>query len=218
MLHSVSLTIAPAEILGVLGHNGAGKSTLLMTIAGVLPLRSGDLLVRGQPIGRTTVAQRIELGVTYVPQGNPVFPHLSVHDNLRVRVPRHANGSASPTIENVLESFPQLKNRLRQSAGSLSGGEKQMLSIAGALLSNPHFLLLDEPSLGLAPSIVAKTLDRLRELSHKSNVGILMVEQKVREALKVCDRLMILKQGQVAYSGECREDVTQVSEFRELCF
>lgn len=218
VLHSVSLELAPGEILALLGHNGAGKSTFLMALAGVLPLRGGNVFFRGQSISRTSVGNRIAQGITYVPQGNPVFPHLSVQDNLRARLRCRANGLAHPAIEDVLKSFPQLKSRLRQSAGSLSGGEKQMLCLAGALLSNPRFLLLDEPSLGLAPNLVTKTLDRLRDLSRTRNVGILLVEQKVREALRVCDRLMILKQGEVVYCGESSTSIAENADFRELCF
>jgi ABC-type branched-subunit amino acid transport system ATPase component len=217
VISAVSLSIASGEVLGLLGHNGAGKSTLLKTLAGVLPLRSGDIRLGGHSICRQSIAQRIALGVTYLPQGNPVFPHLSVNDNLRIRVSHRADIANPATVESVLESFPKLKDRLRQGAGSLSGGEKQMLSLAGALLSNPRFLLLDEPSLGLAPSTVTRTLDRLRDLARTSEVGILVVEQKAREALRVCDRLMVMKQGRVTYSGRCGEEMADTAEFRELC-
>jgi branched-chain amino acid transport system ATP-binding protein len=214
---ALNLIIRPGEILGLLGHNGAGKTSLLKSLAGVLAIREGDVLVDGISVAQRSPLERIELGVTYLPQGNPVFPHLTVRDNLLLRLRFTRTSCPSTSLDTVLDSFPQLKERLKQSAGSLSGGEKQMLSLAGALLTNPRFLLLDEPSLGLAPSVVSKTFVRLRELTRDAAVGILMVEQKVREALRICDELVVLKQGQIVFAGPCSEDAAERSEFRELC-
>jgi branched-chain amino acid transport system ATP-binding protein len=218
VLESVGLSVRAGEFVGLVGHNGAGKTTLLKTLAGALPVRQGEIALGGRSIVNASIPQRIGLGLAYVPQGNPVFPHLTVRDNLRARLlgAREA-ASATSSLEEALASFPRLKERETQLAGSLSGGEKQMLSLAAALLSKPHLLLLDEPSLGLAPAMVASMLAMLRKLVKETGAGILMVEQKAREALRVCDRLVILKQGRVVFTGPCSEDAAEESEFRELC-
>jgi branched-chain amino acid transport system ATP-binding protein len=214
----VSLSLHAGEFLGLIGHNGAGKTSLLKVLAGVLSLRNGDITLDGHSISHHSIRQRVAGGIVYLPQGNPVFPHLSVRDNLQLRLQHgKGDGALTATIEGALALFPRLRSREKQKAGSLSGGEKQMLSLASALMLKPRFLLLDEPSLGLAPAMVASTLRELRDLADDSGVGILMVEQKAREALRVCDRLVILKQGHVVFSGPCSEDAAERSEFRELC-
>ena len=218
VLESVGLSLRAGEFLGLLGHNGAGKTTLLKTLAGALPVRQGEITLGGCSIVNASIPQRIWLGLAYVPQDNRVFERLTVRDNLRARLlgAREA-ASATSSLEEALASFPRLKERETQLAGSLSGGEKQMLSLAAALLSRPNLLLLDEPSLGLAPAMAARMLAMLRKLVKETGAGILMVEQKAREALRVCDRLVILKQGRVVFTGLCSEDAAEESEFRELC-
>jgi branched-chain amino acid transport system ATP-binding protein len=210
--------VGEGELLAVLGHNGAGKSTLLKAVAGTLPIREGRLTVGGEDLTHSTVGRRLAAGVVYLPQGNPVFSQLSVSENLALRVPAGASRrELGMAVERAVEAFPQLAGRRRQIAGSLSGGEKQMLSLAGALLSRPRFLLLDEPCLGLSPSLVTSALDRFKQLVSESGVGIILVEQKIREVLRVCGRVIVMRQGAVVLDGANDGIVGDEARLRELC-
>ena len=194
VLKDVSLRIAPGEILGLLGRNGAGKTTTLKTIIGLVKSRSGSIQLEGQELTRLSPREIPRLGVAYVPQGRRLFPFFTVEENLRMGLLVKEKGPE--TLEWVMSLFPPLKDLLRQRAGTLSGGQQQMVAMARALCLEPKLLLLDEPSEGLMPSLVEKLLDTIAELK-VHGVAILLVEQKIEAALKVADRITFLENGSV---------------------
>ena len=201
VLHSVSWRVGEGRVLALLGRNGAGKTTCMNSIIGFLPPRKGAVRLFGEPIGRLSPEVISRKGVGLVPQGRRVFPTLTVKENLLVASQRK-NGFWG--IDKVFDLFPRLKERAEQHAGSLSGGEQQMLAIGRALMGNPRVLLMDEPSEGLAPRIVAevaRTIARLKEQGQ----SIVLVEQNVRMALDLADDAVILNTGRVAFSGSAAE-------------
>ena len=206
ILDDVNFTVSPGEIVAVIGHNGAGKSTLLKSVFGLVRLWSGDVLFEDKDISSAEPRELIRRGVAYVPQGNNVFRSLSVAANLDVAaVTVRRDRSASQWIEHVLATFPALRNKMHRRAGTLSGGEKQMLALANALITRPRMLLLDEPSLGLAPALVTRTLSQIRQICTESDIACLVVEQKVREVLKIADRVYVLRNGAVSFTGAASE-------------
>ncbi|MGH8490769.1 MAG: ABC transporter ATP-binding protein [Gammaproteobacteria bacterium] len=211
VLNGASIAVMPGEIVALIGHNGAGKSTLLKTVFGLLPAWTGHMTLDGRRLNSPIPRKMLGLGVCYVPQGNRVFTDLTVRQNLELGgLTLPGNARLNDGIEHVLILFPGLKRRLRQRAGSLSGGEKQMLALANALILLPRLLLLDEPSLGLAPPLVADALSHIQDINRKSGTTVLIVEQKVREVLKIAQRVYVLRNGQVSFSGstdELRDDV-----------
>ncbi|MBI2526389.1 MAG: ABC transporter ATP-binding protein [Candidatus Rokubacteria bacterium] len=194
VLRDVSLSLGAGEVLGLLGRNGAGKTTTLRAIMGLLRPRSGRIALDGTELGRLPAHEVPRHGIAYVPQGRRLFPHLTVAENLRMGLLVRAGGV--DTLEPVLALFPALRERLRQRAGTLSGGEQQMLATARALCARPAMLLLDEPSEGLMPSLVDRLLETVVALKGRG-VGILLVEQKVDAALGVADRIAVLETGRV---------------------
>jgi len=204
VLHAVSFALDAGRVLALLGRNGAGKTTCMSSIIGFLPPRRGDIRLYGDAIGRLSPEAISRKGVGFVPQGRRIFPKLTVRENLVVSRQSRPGGRAQWTLERVIDLFPRLKDRLEQMAGSLSGGEQQMLAIGRALMGNPRLLLMDEPSEGLAPLIVAevkRTLLRLKEEGH----SILLVEQNVKLALDLADEIVILNTGRVAFNGSAGE-------------
>lgn len=201
-VQDVSLEVQGGEMLAVLGANGAGKTTLLRTISGVLRPRSGHILFEEQDITRLSPRQIVELGVCHVAEGRHVFPTLSVSDNLLLGAGdlHHKGTEYKEALDRVFELFPRLHERRKQSAGSLSGGEQQMLAIGRALMGHPRILLLDEPSMGLAPVLVATIFDSLQALKERG-LTVLMVEQNAEVALEIADRVVVLVTGSVALSG-----------------
>jgi branched-chain amino acid transport system ATP-binding protein len=201
VLHGVSLRLAEGRLLGLLGRNGAGKSTTMSVTVGLLAPRRGTVAVYGRPVtGRAPEAIAAQ-GVALVPQGRRVFRSLTVRENLAVagRAPR--DGRAAPwTFESVYAIFPRLRERQGQIAGSLSGGEQQMLAIGRALMSNPRVLLMDEPSEGLAPQIVAEVMATIRRLKAQG-LSIVLVEQNARLVFDVADDIVILNNGRVVLEG-----------------
>ena len=196
VLHDVSFALDEGRVLALLGRNGAGKTTCIYSIVGLLPARTGAVTLFGERIERLTPESIARRGVGLVPQGRRIFPTLSVRENLTVA----ARGAGPWDLSAVYATFPRLRERERQTAGSLSGGEQQMLAIGRALMTNPRLLLLDEPSEGLAPQLVAevgRVLARLRE----SGLSIVLVEQNTRLALEVADEVVTLNNGRVAYAG-----------------
>jgi branched-chain amino acid transport system ATP-binding protein len=188
------------RVLALLGRNGAGKTTCMSAIVGFLPPRAGEIRLFGEAIGRLSPETISHRGVGFVPQGRRIFPSLTVQENLAVSRQKRKGVAVPWTLERVIELFPRLKERLEQMAGSLSGGEQQMLAIGRALMGNPRLLLMDEPSEGLAPLIVAevrRTIARLKE----EGQSILLVEQNVKLALDLADEVVILNTGRVAFSG-----------------
>jgi branched-chain amino acid transport system ATP-binding protein len=200
VLHGVSFSLNPGRVLALLGRNGAGKTTCMNAIIGFLPPRSGEIRLFGEAIGRLSPENISRKGVGFVPQGRRIFSTLTVRENLVVSRQKRAGVATPWTLERVIGLFPRLKDRLQQLAGSLSGGEQQMLAIGRALMGNPRVLLMDEPSEGLAPLIVAevgRTIARLKQ----EGQSILLVEQNIKLALALADEVVILNTGRVAFSG-----------------
>lgn len=198
VLREINLTVAAGESVAVLGPNGAGKTTMMRTIMGFLPLTAGELYLDGEPIGGQPPYEIARRGIGYVPEGRDIFPDLSVEENLRMGAaarPSRSEGLNSDSDDRVFATFPILEDRLRQRAGTLSGGEQQMLAMARIMVAEPKVWLLDEPSLGLAPIIA----DRVFEVVHglrESGSSILLVEQSPERALAACDRVYRLDLGQ----------------------
>jgi len=200
VLHGVSFSLNPGRVLALLGRNGAGKTTCMSAIIGFLPPRTGDIRLFGEAIGKLSPETISRKGVGFVPQGRRIFATLTVRENLVVARRKRAGLAAAWTLERVIELFPRLKDRLQQAAGSLSGGEQQMLAIGRALMGNPRVLLMDEPSEGLAPLIVAEVGRTLLRLKQEGQ-SILLVEQNIKLALDLADEVVILNTGRVAFSG-----------------
>jgi branched-chain amino acid transport system ATP-binding protein len=201
-LRAVSFSVHHGEIVTLIGGNGAGKSTLLRTISGLTTIEDGDIALEGRPIGGLPVDQIVAMGIAHVPEGRRVFPKLSVHDNLTVGAHLVSHRAQIKTdIDRIYQTFPRLKERSSQFAESLSGGEQQMLAIGRAMMCRPKLLLLDEPSLGLAPLVVedvARTILSLR----KQGVTILLVEQNARVALAIADRGYVIENGRIAFDAD----------------
>lgn len=202
VINGVTLNVEGGEIVALIGHNGAGKSTLLKAIYGLIPVWKGQVFLNGNPLRPPDPRNLLLAGVAYVPQGNRVFADLTVAENLQVcSSVLPDKSSVSNGIESILNIFPTLKAKLRQKAGTLSGGEKQILSLSNALVSSPKMLLLDEPSLGLAPHLSAESFGHIQEINRVYGTTILIVEQKVREVLKLAERVYVLRNGLVTFSG-----------------
>jgi branched-chain amino acid transport system ATP-binding protein len=206
----LSFEIAEGEIVALIGANGAGKSTTLRAVAGALIPRSGSIRFRGTDLTRLPAWARTNLGVALVPEGRHVFPFLTVRENLELGGFKHRREPAKvrSLIEKVFVMFPRLRERAAQNAGTLSGGEQQMLVLGRAMMSEPHLLCLDEPSLGLAPMVVRDIFQTIRAIN-SAGVGILLVEQNARYALETASRGYVLQTGRIIASGPCaalRED------------
>jgi branched-chain amino acid transport system ATP-binding protein len=193
VLHGVSLTVGEGEIVTVLGANGAGKSTLLMTICGVNPTRQGDITFDGQSIANRPPHEIVRAGISQAPEGRRIFPRLTVRENLELGA---FQSGKLENLERMFQFFPILRDRQKQLGGTLSGGEQQMLAIARALMACPRLLLLDEPSLGLAPLVVIKIFDIIRDIN-RAGTAILLVEQNANMALHVAHRGYVLETGRI---------------------
>ena len=198
VLKDVSLQLAPGEILCLLGRNGAGKTTTLRAIMGLVTPRSGRIALDGRELTGLRPHEIPRFGIGYVPQGRRIFPFLTVGENLKMGL--LLKGSGDEALDWVLDLFPALRPRLRQRAGTLSGGEQQMLATARALCTGPKVLLMDEPSEGLMPTLIRRLLDTIRALKVRQ-VGVLLVEQKIDLALRVADRVALLENGSVRYES-----------------
>ncbi len=201
VLLDVSMEIEQGEIVAIIGPNGAGKSTVLKAVCGLIPAWKGEIRFNGTPVNGSTPAQNVARGITFAPQGNRVFADLTVMENLEIGGYPLPRKEAKKRIAQMLELFPVLKERTRQDAGRLSGGEQQMVALARALVPKPKLLMLDEPSLGLAPNLVATVFKRIADISREAGVAILIVEQKVREVLDICHRVYSMKLGRIAFEG-----------------
>jgi branched-chain amino acid transport system ATP-binding protein len=199
-LKGVSLDVAPGSITCLLGPNGAGKTTLMLTIAGILKLRSGHIEFAGQDITAAPPHRIVAGGIALVPENRLVFAHLTVLENLHAGAYQRKD-DFGPDLDGVLARFPRLKERAAQLAGTLSGGEQQMLAVARALMSRPRLLLMDEPSLGLAPLVVDEIFRIIADL-HRDGVTIFLVEQNAHMALKLAQRFYLIEQGRVSFSGD----------------
>ncbi len=200
VLHEVSLTVGKGEIVALVGSNGAGKTTLLRTISGVQPLTAGRIMFDGQPIERTPAHARVGLGIAQSPEGRQVFGPLSVEDNLRLGAFRKQDAGLADRLAQAYAMFPILKEKRAIAAMSLSGGQQQMLAIGRALMAAPKLLLLDEPSLGLAPLLVDQILNAVVALRDQG-MTILLVEQNASAALAIADRGYVLETGKMVHQG-----------------
>ncbi len=201
VLHELALTIAPGETVALVGANGAGKSTLLRVISGLQPA-SGEIRFDGSDLSRGDAADRVRRGIVQVPEGRQVFSGLSVEDNLMLGAyTRNDKAAIAEDLEKQYQRFPILKDKRRQTAGTLSGGQQQMLAMGRALMGRPRLLLLDEPSMGLAPLIIEQIFDIVRELKAEGLTQF-VVEQNAAEALAVADRGYVLETGRIVASGE----------------
>jgi len=200
-LSDVSLAVEAGETLSVVGANGSGKTTMLRTISGLLRPRRGEVRFEGERIDRLPCHRVVERGVVHVPEGRKVFPSLAVRENLELgSYPRAARAHRADSLERVFSLFPRLRERAGQAAGTLSGGEQQMLAIGRALMARPTLLMLDEPSLGLAPLIVTEIF-RTIDAIHRAGVTVLLVEQNTRQALALSRRGYVLENGRVVLVG-----------------
>ena len=200
----VSFSVNEGEIVTLIGANGAGKSTVLNTVSGLLHPRSGSVFFAGADLKGVAPHRIVERGLAQVPEGRHVFLQMTVEENLEMGAYTQPGSSVAPGIADVYARFPRLKERRRQVAGTLSGGEQQMLAIGRALMSRPKLLMLDEPSMGLAPILVEQIFDIIREL-HAAGTTILLVEQNAQAALSVADRAYVLETGRVTLSGTGKE-------------
>ncbi len=203
-LRDVSITVAPREIVTLVGANGAGKSTLLMTICGDPRARAGRITFEGRDITTLPTHEIMRLGLAQVPEGRRVFPRMSVLENLLMGA-QVAGHDPAPLLAQVFALFPRLQERQAQRGGTLSGGEQQMLAIARALMSKPRLLLLDEPSLGLAPLIVRQIFSAIRDLNEREGLTVLLVEQNANQALRLAHRGYVLVNGRITLAGTGRE-------------
>ncbi len=204
-LKGVDLDVAEGEIVTLIGANGAGKSTLMMTVFGAPRARSGLIVYDGRDITRMPTHGIARLGIAQSPEGRRVFPRMSVYENLQMGASLHGERYFAEDLEKVCVLFPRVKERLHQRAGTMSGGEQQMLAIARALMSRPRLLLLDEPSLGLAPLVVKGIFDAIRRLNREDGMTIFLVEQNAYHALKLAHRGYVLVNGRITMSGTGRQ-------------
>ena len=214
-VRGVSLRVRPGEIATVLGSNGAGKSTILKTISGIIDPRKGSIVFAGQDITGADPARVVRLGLSHVPEGREVFPLLSVHDNLAMGAyTRHDRDAVARDLELVFGYFPILRERERQAAGLLSGGQQQMLAISRAIMAAPQLILLDEPSLGLSPRLTQEIFEIVVRINRERGTTLLLVEQNANMALNVADYGYVLENGRIVMEDRCavlreKEDIRE---------
>lgn len=202
-LKGVSITIEKGEIVTLIGANGAGKSTTLMTLSGVVPPRSGEILFRDEPIQNLAPEKIVKMGICQVPEGRRIFPQMTVLENLEMGAfLRNDKDIIRQDIDMVMDYFPILAQRRNQLGGTLSGGEQQMLAISRGLMSRPEVLLLDEPSLGLAPIIIQQIFDIIRKINKEQLMTIFLVEQNAMQALKLADRGYVMETGRITLEDD----------------
>lgn len=205
VLRDISFEVRAGEIVTIIGANGAGKSTTLKTLCGVLQARSGSIVFDGAALVGKTAHEIVDLGISMIPEGRQLFPFLTVHENLLMGAyKKAARAEIGARLDEVLELFPRVKERLKQRAGSLSGGEQQMVAIARGMMAGPRLLIFDEPSLGLSPLLVGQMFDVIRTVA-KRGVTVLLVEQNVFQTLKLADRGYVLENGSIVLSGSGAE-------------
>ena len=211
VISNLSLTLDRGQILALLGHNGAGKTTTLKSIMGLLRPTAGETLFDGNRIDRLTVADRVALGLRLLPEGRGIFPDLSVAENLDVVAARNVTAGAMFDVDAVYRLFPVLRERHTTRAGSMSGGQQQMLALSLAILGTPRCLMLDEPSIGLAPNLVARMFQQVREVCKSHAMTAVLVEQNVAAAMQIADRVIIMNNGQIVFDGD--PDQARASNF-----
>jgi branched-chain amino acid transport system ATP-binding protein len=205
ILWDVSFKIREKEIVSIIGPNGAGKTTLVKTIMGLLPAKNGTIRFKGENIEKLPTYEIVKKGVTLIPEGREIFPRMTVEENMLLGAYTiNDKNAVKESKERIYQIFPVLKKKEKALAQTLSGGEQQMLVICRSLMSNPELLILDEPSLGLAPIIVGKVLDTLRKINEEG-VTVLLVEQNIRDSLNIADRGYVLEEGKIIIEGKGRE-------------
>jgi branched-chain amino acid transport system ATP-binding protein len=203
-LQGISLRVEPGEIVTLIGANGAGKTTTLKTISGLLHPRRGTVTFEGKDISKTSAHQLVRLGIGHAPEGRRIFSRMTVFENLQMGAFTRDQTTIGPDIDRVMELFPRLRERTNQLGGTLSGGEQQMLAIGRALMSEPRVLLLDEPSLGLAPILVQQVFQKIRDINAQGTT-VLLVEQNALQALSIAHRAYVLQTGRVVLTGSAEE-------------
>jgi ABC-type branched-subunit amino acid transport system ATPase component len=202
VVSDVSFALEPGQILAFLGHNGAGKTTTLKTAMGLLRPAAGEIWFDNQRIDRLSVADRVARGLRLLPEGRGIFPDLSVAENIQVVAARNVTQGAMFTIPDVYRLFPVMEERRTTRAGSMSGGQQQMLAMSLAILGSPRCLMLDEPSIGLAPNLVERMFQTVRELCKSHAMTAVLVEQNVAAAMTIADRVVIMNNGQIVFDGD----------------
>ena len=221
VLEDVSLTVNGGETVVLLGTNGNGKSTLMKAIMGMVPPSAGRIMaeidgITHDLVGRTT-EEIVDLGIALVPEGRRLFPRLSVEENLLLGAFRpKARAQIKANLDFCFEAFPRLAERRRQLAGSMSGGEQQMLALGRALMTAPRILLIDEPSVGLAPVLVSRTIDKIRELKDRYKLTVLMAEQNFPQALRIADRGYVIVHGKIAFEGKSADELNNNDLIRKF--
>jgi branched-chain amino acid transport system ATP-binding protein len=201
-IKNVTISVPEAGVVSIIGANGAGKSTILKSLVGLVPVQSGDILFNGENITRLETADRVKRGIVLVPEGRQLFPYLSVATNLKLGATlRRDRAGIAESFEYVFQLFPRLKERLKQNAGTLSGGEQQMLAIGRGLMAGPRLLCLDEPSVGLAPIVVEQVGEAIKDINARG-ISVLLVEQNAHLALGVCQTGYVLEVGKVVLEGD----------------
>lgn len=204
-IKGISFEVNKGEVIALIGANGAGKTTILHTITGLLSPKKGSVMYEGTDITKTPAHKIVSLGMAHVPEGRRVFADLSVYENLKMGAyTRKDKNEVEETLERVYERFPRLKERKSQMAGTLSGGEQQMLAMGRALMSKPKIILMDEPSMGLSPILVNEIFDIIQEVS-KSGTTVLLVEQNAKKALSIADRAYVLETGKIVLEGKAED-------------
>jgi branched-chain amino acid transport system ATP-binding protein len=217
VLQGVTLRVHEGEVVTMLGHNGAGKSTTLKTILGLLPARAGQVRFAGQPWANGNPVENVRRGMALVPQGRGVFPDLTVIENLMLGAYTQRDAQANATrLREVIELFPMLEERRAQRAGTLSGGQQQMVAVGMALMPRPRLMMMDEPSIGLAPVLVQRVLETARQINHRFGTAIILVEQNIKTALGVADRAYVMKSGRVVLEKPAAELLAAQESWWEL--
>ncbi len=204
-IKGVSFHVDQGEVIALIGANGAGKTTILHTVTGLLSPKKGSVVFEGQEVTKIPAHKIVSLGMAHVPEGRRVFAELSVYENLKMGAyTRKDNSEIEENLQKIYERFPRLKERKNQMAGTLSGGEQQMLAMGRALMSQPKIILMDEPSMGLSPILVNEIFDIIQEVS-KSGTTVLLVEQNAKKALSIADRAYVLETGRIALEGRAED-------------
>lgn len=204
-IKGISFEVNQGEIIALIGANGAGKTTTLQTITGLIPAKSGKILYEGKDITKTPGYRLVSMGIAHVPEGRRVFAEMTVLQNLRMGAyTRNDKAEVEETLKIIYKRFPRLEERKNQPAGTLSGGEQQMLAMGRALMSRPRLMLMDEPSMGLSPIYVNEIFDIIKEI-HQSGTTVLLVEQNAKKALSIADKAYVLETGRIVLSGSARE-------------
>lgn len=216
ILFGLSLQVKPGEIVSIIGPNGCGKSTTLKAICGLTRPWHGEIWFDGALVNGHTPAQNVQRQLVFSPQGNRVFDQLTVLENLKIGGHHRSQAQIQPHIQAAMAIFPILQQKLHQEAGKLSGGQQQMLALARALIAQPKLLMLDEPSLGLAPGLLSDVFETIIRINRETGVAILIVEQRVREVLGICDRVYAIKQGKTSFEGSPKELLDSPQKLKNL--